>query len=150
LRLSHALLDRSNPLILIGLQLAKPRLDVAQAVAVFFRQADKIGHLPFEGIEPLRQRHDRRLGRGGVIGKARRVRGASLGKYLPLHLLDLAFKPIQALFRSWGRLALCKRDRRRQRHCGTGRESGDQLGFHEYFPSFRFVQHFARTRLARR
>jgi len=47
--------------------------------------------LSFDRVQPLVEGHDRRLGRGRVIGEARSVRRAPFREDLSLHLLDLPF-----------------------------------------------------------
>ena len=78
----------------------------AQPVAVLLRLADKVGHLPLERIEPLVERHHRRLGGGGIVGEARGVGRPALRENLALHLLDLPLEPVDPLLGRWRRLAL--------------------------------------------
>ncbi|MFL6675399.1 MAG: hypothetical protein ACJ8LG_19155 [Massilia sp.] len=129
----HPLLERFDPLLLVGLHLTDPGLEIEQAVPVLLALAEHVGHLPLERIEPLVERNHRRLGRRGFIGKARGVRRPALGENLPLHLLHLLFEPFKALV-GRRRLALGRGGRGNEREGRTGRDSEDQRRLHEFLP----------------
>ena len=69
-------------------------------MAVFFRLAKHVRHLPLDGVEPLGECRDGRLRRRRFTGDAGRVGRAAPRKDLALDLLDLALEPLNALLGS--------------------------------------------------
>ena len=106
--------------------LAEIGFELLQPVAVLFRLAEQVGHLPFERVEPLVERHDRRLGRGGLVGKPAVSAGRPFGKTCRCISFDLPLEPIDPLL---GRRRLALRKRRStgtSAMAATRRESGDR------------------------
>jgi len=68
------------------------------AIAILFARAGQFGHRAFDRIEPSNQRPDARLSRRRIVDQPGGVRRLTLGKDLLLHLANLLFEPVDALF----------------------------------------------------
>jgi hypothetical protein len=124
-----------EPVDALLLLVARPRevgCKRAQLIPILLRQAEDVGHLPLERIEPLVERGDRRLGRRRFVGEASRVGRAAAREDLPLNLLELPLEPVDPLLGRW-RLALGLRRLDGKQDGGRAeRQAGDcTQGFHE-------------------
>jgi hypothetical protein len=144
------LLERSDPLVLVGLQLTKAGFESPQPVAILLGLTDEVGNLLLKRVEALVEVDDRRLGRRGIVSKTGGVRRAALREDLPLDLLHLLLETIEALLRRRRRLALRVGSHRYECQCGAGRKSGNQTNLHDAFPTLRFGTQSAASRIARR